>query len=102
MESFIAKLSDEFLSGEIIYLLNEATILIAAGRRHYTAIRPFSALRRRLAAPAESVSSTEQLGGFSHRIQTQRFGSQQPPTFTLAFVIGGPTNETSIFGDHVH
>jgi putative transposase len=58
VESFNPKLSDVLSNGEIIYSLKEAKIPIGAGRRHYTAIRPHSALRWRLPAPADRVSPT--------------------------------------------
>ena len=44
-------LRDELLSGEIIYGLAEAKVLIEAWRRHYNAVRPHSSLGYRPPAP---------------------------------------------------
>jgi putative transposase len=44
IESFNARLRDEFLNGEIFYILNEARILIEAWPRQYNTIRPHSSL----------------------------------------------------------
>ena len=51
IESFNARLRDEFLNGEIFYSLKEAQILIESWRRHYNTIRPHSALHDRPPAP---------------------------------------------------
>ena len=44
IESFNARLRDEFLNGEIFYTLKEAQVLIESWRHHYNAIRPHSSL----------------------------------------------------------
>lgn len=44
IESFNARLRDEFLNGEIFYTLQEAKILIEAWRCHYNMRRPHSSL----------------------------------------------------------
>ncbi len=51
IESFNARLRDEFLNGEIFYTLQEAKILIEAWRRQYNTVRPHSALGYRPPAP---------------------------------------------------
>ena len=51
VESFNARLRDEFLNGEIFYTLKEAQVLIEAWRRHYNTTRPHSSLRYRPPAP---------------------------------------------------
>ena len=51
IESFNARLRDEFLNGEIFYNLQEAKILIEAWRRQYNTIRPHSSLGYRPPAP---------------------------------------------------
>ena len=51
IESFNARLRDEFLNGEIFYTLQEAKILIEAWRRQYNTIRPHSSLGYRPPAP---------------------------------------------------
>ena len=56
IESFNARLRDEFLNGEIFYTLKEAQILIEAWRRHYSAIRPHSNSGYRQPAPETIVS----------------------------------------------
>ena len=43
IESFNARLRDEFLIGEIFYTLREAQVLREASRRHYS-IRPHGSL----------------------------------------------------------
>lgn len=40
IEGFNARMRDEFLNGEIFYALQEAKILIEAGRQQYNTIRP--------------------------------------------------------------
>jgi putative transposase len=50
-ESFIGKLWDELLNGEIFYTLLEAKVLIEHWRRHYNRHRPHSALGYRPPAP---------------------------------------------------
>lgn len=51
IESFNARLRDEFLNGEIFYTLQEAKILIEAWRRHYNTRRPHSSLGYKPPAP---------------------------------------------------
>lgn len=51
IESFNARLRDEFLNGEIFYTLQETQILIKAGRRQYNTILPHSSLGYRPPAP---------------------------------------------------
>ena len=51
IESFNARLRDEFLNGEIFYTLQEARVLIEAWRRQYNTIRPHSSLGYRPPAP---------------------------------------------------
>jgi transposase InsO family protein len=51
IESFNARLRDEFLNGEIFYTLQEAKVLIEAWRRQYNTIRPHSSLGYRPPAP---------------------------------------------------
>ena len=51
IESFNARLRDEFLNGEIFYTLQETKILIEAWRRQYNTIRPHSSLGYRPPAP---------------------------------------------------
>jgi len=51
IESFNARLRDEFLYSEIFYTLQEAKILIEAWRRQYNTIRPHSSLGYRPTAP---------------------------------------------------
>jgi transposase InsO family protein len=51
IESFNARLRDEFLNGEIFYTLQEVRILIEAWRRQYNTIRPHSSLGYKPPAP---------------------------------------------------
>jgi len=51
IESFNARLRDEFLNGEIFYTLQEAKILIEVWRRQYNTVRPHSSLGYRPPAP---------------------------------------------------
>jgi putative transposase len=51
IESFNARLRDEFLNGEVFYTLQEAKILIEAWRRQYNTIRPHSSLGYKPPAP---------------------------------------------------
>ncbi len=51
IESFNARLRDEFLNSEILYTLQEAKILIESWRRQYNTIRPHSSLGYRPPAP---------------------------------------------------
>lgn len=51
IESFNARLRDEFLNGEIFYTLQEARILIEAWRHQYNTVRPHSSLGYRPPAP---------------------------------------------------
>ncbi len=56
IESFNARLRDEFLNGEIFYTLKEAQVLIESWRRHYNAARPHSSLRYRPPAPETIIT----------------------------------------------
>ena len=49
--SFIGKLRDELLNGEIFYTLIEAQVLIGRWRREYNQVRPHSSLGYRPQAP---------------------------------------------------
>jgi putative transposase len=51
IESFNARLRDEFFKGEIFYTLQEARVLIQAWRCHCNTIRPHSSLGYRPPAP---------------------------------------------------
>ena len=51
VESFNARLRDEFLNGEIFYSLAEARVIIEAWRRHFNAVRPHASLGYRAPAP---------------------------------------------------
>ena len=44
VESFNARLRDQLLSGEIIYSLAEARVIIEAWRGHFNAVRPHASL----------------------------------------------------------
>ena len=50
-ESFIGKLRNELLNGELFYTLREAQVLIEQWRCHYNRVRPHSALGYRPPAP---------------------------------------------------
>ncbi len=54
-ESFDARLHDEVLSGEVFHSLCAAQILIEQWRKHYSTIRPHSALGYRPTAPETIV-----------------------------------------------
>jgi transposase InsO family protein len=51
VESFIGKLRDELLNGEIFYTLQEAGVLVEQWRQFYNRVRPHSALGYRPPAP---------------------------------------------------
>ena len=51
IESFIARLRDELLDGEIFYSLREAQVVIESWRRHYNHVRPHASLGYRVPAP---------------------------------------------------
>ena len=51
IESFNARLRDEFLNGEIFETLFEAKVLIERWRVHYNTVRPHSALNGRPPTP---------------------------------------------------
>ncbi len=51
VESFIGKLRDELLNGEIFYTLREAQVLVERWRQHYNRVRPHSSLGYRPPAP---------------------------------------------------
>ena len=58
IESFIGKMRDELLNGEIFYTLNEAKVLIEDWRRHYNTKRPHSSLGYRPPAPEAVIPIT--------------------------------------------
>ena len=60
VESFIGKLRDELLNGEIFYTLNEAKVLIERWQEHYNTKRPHGSLNYRPPA-AETIQSTNDL-----------------------------------------
>ncbi len=60
IESFNAKMRDEFLAGEIFYSIKEVEVLIEMWRRHYNTIRPHSSLRYRPPAPAAFIAQPSQ------------------------------------------
>ena len=66
VESFNARLRDEFLNGEIFYTLQEAKVLIEAWRQQYNTVRPHSSLGYR--APAPEVLLWPALTASDHRI----------------------------------
>ncbi|BCB18111.1 hypothetical protein OCUBac02_10050 [Bosea sp. ANAM02] len=51
IESFNARLRDEFLDGEIFYTLAEAKIAVESGRRHFNTVRPHGSLGYKPPAP---------------------------------------------------
>ena len=51
VESFIGKLRDELLNGEIFYTLIEVQVLIERWRWKYNQVRPYSSLSYRPPAP---------------------------------------------------
>ena len=57
-QSFNPKLKDEFLSGEIFYLLKEVQVLAERWRVHYNTVRPHSSLGSRPLAPAARLKQT--------------------------------------------
>jgi putative transposase len=50
-ESFISKLRDEFLNGEIFYSIKELRVLVERWRVHFNTLRPHSSLGYRPPAP---------------------------------------------------
>ncbi len=62
VESFNGKLSDELLSGEIFYTLQEAKVLIERWRVHYNTVRPHSALGYRPSAPEARLIASQWAG----------------------------------------
>jgi putative transposase len=74
VESFIGKLRDELLNGEIFYTLLEAKVLIERWREHYNRQRPHSALGYRPPAP-EAVAVPALAAGCA----TLRGASLRPP-----------------------
>jgi len=51
VESFIGKLRDELLNGEVFHTVKEARVLIERWRQHYNTLRPHSSLGYRPPAP---------------------------------------------------
>ena len=70
IESFNARLRDEFLNGEIFYTLKEAQVLIETWRCHYNAIRPHSSLGYRPPAPETVVLPSWPPGSLTKRKPT--------------------------------
>ena len=56
IESFHARLRDEFLTGEIFYPLKQAQVVIEAWRRHDNTIRPHGRLGYRPPAPETVIT----------------------------------------------
>jgi hypothetical protein len=63
VESFIGKLRDELINGEIFYTLLEAKVLIERWRQHYNQLRPHSALGYQPPAPAVIAVMVTAQGG---------------------------------------
>jgi transposase InsO family protein len=55
VESFIGKMRDELLSGEVLDTLDEAKVLVEAWRKIYNRLRPHSSLGYRPPAPEAQV-----------------------------------------------
>jgi transposase InsO family protein len=64
IESFIGKLRDELLNGEIFTTLLEARVIIEEWRRQYNQIRPHSSLGYRPPAPEAVQIPQPQMAGF--------------------------------------
>jgi len=62
VESFIGKLRDELLTGEVLDTLNEAKVLVEAWRKAYNHIRPHSSLGYRPPAPEAMMIGKFTLG----------------------------------------
>ena len=62
VESFIGKLRDELLNGEVLDTLTEAKILVEGWRKAYNRFRPHSSLSHRPPAPEAHVVDTFTLG----------------------------------------
>lgn len=58
IESFNARMRDEFLNGEIFGNMYEAQVLIGRWVRYYNTIRPHSSLHGRPPAPQSVIPST--------------------------------------------
>ena len=56
IESFNARMRDEFLAGEIFYSIKEVKGLIEMWRRYYNTVRRYSSLRYRPPAPAAFIA----------------------------------------------
>ena len=62
VESFIGKLRDEHLNGEVLDTLAEAKVLVEAWRTEYNRLRPHSSLGYRPPAPEAQAVGTFTLG----------------------------------------
>jgi putative transposase len=62
IESFIGKMRDELLNGEVLDTLDEAKVLVEAWRKVYNRIRPHSSLGYRPPAPEAHVVGKFTLG----------------------------------------
>ncbi len=62
IESFIGKLRDELLNGEVLDTLDEAKVLVEAWRKAYNHIRPHSSLEYRPPAPEAMMAGKFTLG----------------------------------------
>ena len=72
VESFNARLRDEFLNGEIFYSLAEARIIIESWRRHYNAVRPLASLGYRAPAPEVFVPTLARALDLDHSVGTDQ------------------------------
>jgi putative transposase len=62
VESFIGKMRDELLNGEVLDTLNEAKVLVETWRKAYNRIRPHSSLGYRPPAPEAHMVGKFTLG----------------------------------------
>jgi len=62
VESFIGKMRDELLNGEVLDTLDEAKVLVEAWRKIYNRLRPHSSLGYRPPAPEAQVVGKLTLG----------------------------------------
>lgn len=62
VESFIGKMRDELLNGEVLDTLDEAKVLVEAWRKAYNPIRPHSSLGYRPPAPEALMARRFTLG----------------------------------------
>jgi putative transposase len=62
VESFIGKMRDELLNGEVLDTLDEAKVLVESWRKAYNRIRPHSSLGYRPPAPEALMAGKFTLG----------------------------------------